>query len=64
MNPNQFFEMQLDELAARVIAGGRALAEDTQAIRIARDAQQHGQIRRILDDLTKIAHCATGLKKA
>lgn len=53
MNPNLYFEMPLDELAARVIAAGRALAEDMPATRIVRDAHQHGQIRRILDDLAK-----------
>ena len=53
MNPNLYFEMPLDELAARVIAAGRVLAEDMPATRIAKDANQHGQIRRILGDLAK-----------
>lgn len=53
MNPNLYFEIPLDELAARLIAAGRALAEDMLATQIAKDAHQHAQIRRILDDLAK-----------
>lgn len=51
MNPNHFFTMPLEELAARVLDAGRIFAITVPTNQIAKDSHQYGQISRILKDL-------------